>query len=209
MTTDPRPDADADADADPRPDADPSPPVAPAADPPPASRRPFWTTAILAFVLALTALLLLPRGGAATQVAAGEGVDVELADGVTARLVPELRDLGWRAASSNRQYSLDLQLTVANDSDALLPRWYRIEVFEQGAVIEGEELGERHPGNLQTAHIPAGGQASTDFSFAFDRPCGQFVARIAFDLTLEGRDDRQEVDVPFTVGDGECLAESG
>lgn len=179
----------------------------PAADPPAASRRPFWATAILAFVLVLTVLLVVPRGGAATQVAVGEEVDVELIDGVSARLAPELRDQGWRASSAVRPYSLDLHLTVVNDSEELFPRWYRVEVFEQGHVVEGEDLGERLTDSLQSAHVPAGGQASTDLSYAYDRPCGEFVARVAFDLTLEGADDRQEVEVPFTLGDEECLAD--
>ncbi|MGC5629551.1 hypothetical protein ACPYO6_15060 [Georgenia sp. Z1344] len=170
------------------------------------SRRPFVTTAILTFVLALTILVLLPRGDAATPAVAGDEFTVELTDDVTATVVPELRDQGWRASSSVRPYALDLRVTVTNDSADLFPRWYRVEVFEAGNVVDGEDLGERVTASLGTAHVPAGGRHAVEFSYTYDRPCGEFVARISSLLTLDG-DERSETETPFSVGDEECLAE--
>lgn len=174
--------------------------------PPPGSRTLFTWAAVVAAVLVLGLLLVLPRGDAATGPTAGAEVGAELVDGVSIQIVPELRDQGWRAGLLNSPYSLDLHVTVVNDSDDLFPRWYRLEVRERSGG-ESDDLYERLTGSLQTAHVPPGEQASTDFSYHYSQACGQFVVTIDFSLDMENGRDPQTVDVPFVVGDEQCLAE--
>lgn len=167
---------------------------------------PFWIAAIGAFVVVLLALLLLPRGEAAGETNAGDGVTVDLSDGVTASIVPEIRAMGWRAENERRPHEISLHVTVENTSDELFPRWVRISLYEPDQLADGDDLPARQTDTLQTAHLDPGEQASTDFHFESDRACGEFVARISYRTTLDEEGDPSTVEVPVVVGDEECLA---
>lgn len=171
------------------------------------SRGLFWTAAILAFIVVLALLVFFPRGAATGEVVAGEGVTVELSDDVTAALVPEIRDLGWRAEYPTRPYEISLHVTIDNESEELFPRWYRVSLYEAGNVVDGEDLRGGSTDTLGTAHIDPGGQATTDFTFTYQHACGEFVAQISYHLTFDGDEERSRVEVPFAVGDEQCLAE--
>lgn len=172
-----------------------------------ASRAPLWVTALIAFVVVVLALALLPRGAATGAASAGDEATVELSDGVTASVLPEIRELGWRAPAEDRPYELSLHLTVANDSDQLFPRWYRVVVFEADDGVERGILAEELGNDLSTAHVAPGEQASSDLIFYHDHPCGEFIARISYQHELEETVERSRVTVPFVVGDVDCLAE--
>lgn len=175
--------------------------------PPTISRTPFWITAVLAFVVVLTILVILPRGAATEEGVRGDEVGVELGDGVTAAFVPEIRDLGWRAEHVNRPYEISVHLTIDNASEDLFPRWYRIALYDADHLVDGEDLSARLTNTLQTAFIEPGGQASTDFVFTYDHPCDEFVARISYVPDLDRSDESTSIDVPFSVGDEHCLAQ--
>ena len=72
--------------------------------------------------------------------------------------------------------------------------------------MDGEDLPRRMTDSLQTSHVDPGGQAATDFTFEYHDACGEFVARITSVPSLEEEDERSSLDVPFTVGDDQCLA---
>lgn len=169
------------------------------------SQRLFWITAVLALLLVFSVLLLAPRGIATGDELTGTDVEVELTEGVTATVEPELRDLGWRSSSLMLSNRLRLHTTIVNDSEELFPRWYRVEVFEAGNVVDGEDLRIQTTDTLHTAHLAPGEQATTDFTYRYGRPCGEFVARISYYLTLE-EGESSHVDVPLTVGTEHCLA---
>lgn len=174
--------------------------------PPTASRAAFWITAVVAFVVVLSVLVLWPRGAATGEEIAGDEVVVDLREGVTAGVIPAIRDLGWRAQYATRPYEIGLRMTIDNTSDELFPRWYRVTVFEAENLVDGEDLPRRMTDSLQTSHVDPGGQAATDFTFEYHDACGEFIARITSVPSLEEEDDRSSVDVPFTVGDDQCLA---
>lgn len=171
------------------------------------SRTPFWVTAFLAFVVVLTVLVVLPRGAATGEGVRGDDVTVELGEGVTTTFVPEIRDLGWRAEHVNRPYEISVHLTIANASEDLLPRWYRVALYRADHLVDGEDLSSRLTDTLQTTFVEPGGQTSTDFVFSYDHPCDEFVARISYAPALGGAEQSSGVDVPFAVGDEQCLAE--
>lgn len=183
------------------------PTMPPAPAPSPASRTPFWITAVLAFVVVLTVLVVLPRGAATGEGVQGDDVTVELGDGVTAGLVPEIRDLGWRAEHANRPYEISVHLTIDNASEDLFPRWYRVALYDADHLVDGEDLSARLTDTLQTAFIQPGGQASADFVFTYDHPCDEFVARISYVPDSDRSDESTSIDVPFSLGDEQCRAE--
>ena len=173
---------------------------------PTTSRKTFWITAIVTFVVVLVVLALVPRGVATGESNPGESVTIELTGGINATLEPSLRDLGWRAELPSRPYQLRVRVTVVNESEELFPRWYRVTVFEADNPADGEELPREAADTLQTAHLGPGEQASTDFTLRYDRPCGEFLARISYQPTLD-EEETSFVEVPFDVGNEECLAE--
>lgn len=167
---------------------------------------PFWIAAFGAFVVVFLALLLMPRGEAVGETTAGDGMTVDLDDGVTATIVPGIRALGWRAENERRPHEIRLHVTVDNASDELFPRWVRVSLYEPDQLAEGDDLPSRLTDTLQTAHLDPGDQASTDFHFESDRACGEFGARISYRTTLDEEGDPSTVEVPFVVGDERCLA---
>ncbi|WP_295652252.1 hypothetical protein [uncultured Dietzia sp.] len=64
------------------------------AQPPTPSRTAFWITAVVTFVAVLIVLVLWPRGATTGEEIAGDEVAVELREGVTAGVIPDIRDLG-------------------------------------------------------------------------------------------------------------------
>ena len=73
-------------------------------------------------------------------------------------------------------------------------------------TVRAEELPREAADTLQTAHLGPGEQASTDFTLRYDRPCGEFLARISYQPTLD-EEETSFVEAPFDVGNEECLAE--
>lgn len=172
-----------------------------------AARTLFWITAVPAFVGILTILVIFPRGATTEEGVRGDEVSVELGDGVTAAFVPEIRDLGWRAEHVTRPYEISVHLTIDNASEDLFPRGYRIALYDADHLVDGEDLSARLTNTLQTSFIEPGGQAATDFVFAYDRPCDELVARISFVPSVDRSDESISTDVPFSVGDSHCLAQ--
>lgn len=174
--------------------------------PPIGARASFGIAAVATFVLATTGLILLPLGDAPGDPTAGDGVRAELTDGVTVALEPELRDQGWRTTWQSEPYALDLQLTVVNDSEDLFPRWYDVRVFELSDPDEPFILRERRTNSLGTTHVLAGESVTTEFTFNHPYACGDFVAYVEYSLDFENGTEHQTAEMPFTVGDQECLA---
>lgn len=171
------------------------------------SRAPLWVSAVVAFVVVVIALSFLPRGAATGTEIVGDEETVELSDGVTASILPEIRELGWRASSDDRLYELNLHLTVENSSGELFPRWYRVVVFEADDDVRRGVVEAGQGNDLGTVHFAPGEKASSDLTFYPERPCGEFVARISYQQELEEVVERSRVNVPFVVGDEHCLAE--
>lgn len=171
------------------------------------ARAPFWVPAVAAFVVVLVLLLALPRGAATGETVAGPEVTAELGDGVTVAVLPEVRDPGWRAEFATRPYEISLHVTITNESDELFPRWYRVSVHEAGRPGDGAAPALARTDTLQTSHLGPGEQTATDFRFASDRVCGEFVAEITYLTTLEEGNDRSGVDLPLLVGVERCRAE--
>lgn len=172
----------------------------------PGAGRPGYLVGALVLALALvfTGLMLLPRGSATSGWTEGEEVSVELTDGITLGLTPSIRDSGWRALLTSRPYALDLAVTLRNDSDDDLPRWVTIEVVTGAGTSSEQTLGERSTENsLHHVHVPAGTSAHYVDGYRSPVPCGRFVARVEFNLSMD-EVDRQVVELPFEVPGDQC-----
>jgi hypothetical protein len=147
---------------------------------------------------------MLPRGSATSGWTEGEEVSLELSEGITLSLTPSIRDSGWRALLTSNPYALDLAVTIRNDADVDLPRWVEIEVVTDPATSSERTLGERSTTNtLHHVHVPSGTSAHYVDSYRSPRSCGEFTARIHFNLSFD-ESNPQTMEIPFEVPGDRC-----
>ena len=168
-------------------------------------RRGFFVGAlVIALAVVFTGLMVLPRGSATSGWTEGEEVSLELAEGVTLSLTPSIRDSGWRALLTNNPYALYLAVTLRNDTDEDVPRWVEIEVVTDAATSSEQTLGERSTTNtLRHVHVPAGTSAHYVDSYRSPRSCGEFTARVQFNLSFD-ESHPQTMEIPFEVPGDRC-----
>ncbi|MGC5617338.1 hypothetical protein [Georgenia sp. Z1491] len=175
--------------------------------PPRGARAVFGVAGVAMFATLSTGLVLLPRGGGEGATVRGEEVRAELVDGVGVTLVGELRDRGWRADWPSEPYALDLELTIENESDEPVTRRYDVRVTEVSDPGDPFILRQSLEYSLGTAHVPAGTSLTTGFGFHHTDGCGDFIAFVDYSPDSDYGSDLRTVEVPFTIGDEECLAD--